>query len=61
MVKYDMVDFAEKICGCKLTVWQKEFIRRYEEFRKEHPHAKLICGRDGRIYFVDEKGEKHET
>lgn len=49
----DIIEFIEKVCGCPLLDYQKEFLRRMQNVSKDGDYQ-MLCLRSGRIVLIPE-------
>lgn len=50
----DIIEFVEKVCGCSLLDYQKEFLRRMQSVSKDKDYQ-MLCLRSGRMVLVPEE------
>lgn len=49
----DIIEFVEKVCGCPLLDYQKEFLRKMQNVSKDD--YQMLCCRSGRIVVIPEE------
>lgn len=49
----DIIEFVEKVCGCPLLDYQKEFLRRMHNVSRDGDYH-MLCLRSGRIVLIPE-------
>lgn len=49
----DVIEFIEKVCGCQLLDYQKEFLRRMQNVSRDGDYQ-MLCLRSGRIVLIPE-------
>lgn len=49
----DIIEFVEKVCGCQLLDYQKEFLRKMQDVSRDSDYQ-MLCLRSGRIVLVPE-------
>ena len=54
----DIIEYVEKICGCKLMSWQKELLRRVDSLPKDH---KLVCCLPQKRWVIAKESELSKT
>ena len=55
----DIVEFAEKACGCKLLPYQQELLLRLNELRRDGK-IYIVYGPKGQIHIFTDKEQKDE-
>lgn len=55
----DIIEFVEKVCGCPLLDYQKEFLRRMQNVSRGD--YQMLCLRSGRIVLVPEAQDGYES
>ena len=45
----DVVDFAENICGAKLSEWQKQHLRFMYDLSRNHD-VRIVMGKNGQVF-----------
>lgn len=56
----DIIEFVEKVCGCPLLEYQKEFLRKMQNVSRDGDYQ-MLCLRSGRIVLVPEgQGSKSD-
>lgn len=54
----DIVEFAEKVCGCELTSWQKELLRQFDSLPR---NCKLVYCLGRRRWAIAKESELSKT
>ena len=49
----DIIEFVEKVCGCPLLDYQKEFLRKMQSVSRNGDYQ-MLCLRSGRIVLIPE-------
>jgi hypothetical protein len=50
----DVIEFVEKVCGCQLLDYQKEFLRKMQSVSGKDNYQ-IVCLRSGRIVVIPEE------
>lgn len=50
----DVIEFVEKVCGCQLLDYQKDFLRRMQNVSGKDNYQ-VVCLRSGRIVVIPEE------
>lgn len=54
----DIIEFAEKVCGCKLMIWQKELLRYIDSLPRD---CKLVYCLGRRRWVIAKESELSKT
>lgn len=54
----DIIEFAEKVCGCNLVAWQKELLKRIDSLPKDY---KLVYCLGRRRWALTKESELSQT
>lgn len=54
----DIIEFAEKVCGCKLMSWQKELLKRVDDLPRDY---KLVYCLGRRRWAIVKESELSKT
>lgn len=53
-MRIDIIEFVEKVCGCQLLDYQKEFLRKMQNVSRDGDYHMLQL-RSGRIVIIPER------
>ena len=54
----DIIEYAEKVCGCELTSWQKELLRQVDSLPRDH---RLVYCLGQRRWMITKESELSKT
>lgn len=56
----DIIEFVEKVCGCPLLDYQKEFLRKMQNVSRDGDYQ-MLCLRSGRIVLIPEAQDGYKS